>query len=98
MCRSSLQDLSGGVSRFPRGPVARNHRPRFFDPNEVEMIAIVDRIEKYVFFDPIGRLGRICDRVESIKCGRQFPVAGCLEMKLETPPEKSWREVGYILR
>ena len=31
----------------------------FFDQNEVNMIAIGDRIEKYVFFDPIGRLDRI---------------------------------------
>ena len=59
MCRSFLQNLSGGVSRFWRGPVARNHRPYFFDPNEVNMIAIVDRIEKNVFFDPIGCLDLI---------------------------------------
>ena len=40
LCRSSLQDLSGGVPRFSIGPVARNHRPHFFDPNEVNMFAM----------------------------------------------------------
>ena len=59
MCRGSLQDLTEGVSRFSSGPVARNHRRHFFDPNELNMIAIGDWIGKYVLFDPIARLDRV---------------------------------------
>ena len=96
MCRSSLQDLSGDVSRFSTDPGARIHRPHLFDPYEVNMIAIVDRLEKYVFSIRLG-VRIVFDRVESKKCGRQFPVSGFLE-KRETPPDRSWREVGHILR
>ena len=106
MCRSSLQDLSGGVPRFVRGPVARNRRRHFFDRNEVNITAVGDRIEKYVVFDPIGRCNHmrsswvekmrtaviVCGPVGSKKCGRQFPVSGCPE-KRNTPPCRSWREI-----
>ena len=64
MAWSFLQDLSRAVSRFSRGPVAGNHRQHLFDPTGPKMITIYDRIEKNVFFDPIG----VCNPVESRKC------------------------------
>ena len=49
-CRISLQDLSGGVSRFSRQPDTGNCRPHFFDPTGSNTIQTPDRIEKNVFF------------------------------------------------
>ena len=96
-CRSSLQDLAGGVSGFSRDPVARNHRRHFFDPNEVKMIAIGDRIEEYVFFRIRSGVWMVFDPVWSKQRGRKFPVSGCLEKRV-TPPDRSWREIRHIMR
>ena len=86
MCRISLQDLSGGVSSFSRSPVARSRRPHFFDPNEVNTIAIGDRIEGnvfsfYVLSIPIGGLDRVLpSRIEKVRtaisCNRALREAG----------------------
>lgn len=91
---ASIKSTSRGISCFPRGPASRGSpsRRHFFEPNEVTMIAIGDRIEKkkkrFYFFFIFSRSGRICclilwgvwivfDPVGSKKCGRQFPVPGC---------------------
>ena len=52
-CPTSLQDLSGGVSRFSRHPDTGNCRPHFFDSTRSNKIQTPNRIEKNVFFDPI---------------------------------------------
>ena len=45
MSRIFLRDLSRAVSRFSRGPVARNHRRRFFDLRPILMRLDLQSVE-----------------------------------------------------
>ena len=50
MSRSFLHNLPRAVSRFSRGPVARNHRQHFLNQTGSNTIANVHRIETKRFF------------------------------------------------
>ena len=50
MSRRFVQNLSRAVSRFSRGPVARNHRQHFLNQTGSNTIANVHRIETKRFF------------------------------------------------
>ena len=58
MSQGFLQDLSEAVSRFSRGPVAKNHHQHFFDPTGSNTVRTPDRIEKK-FFDPMDNCSGI---------------------------------------
>ena len=62
MCRSTLQPLCQGVFPvFSSGPVSRNLRRHFFDPNEVKYDCNRGSGRKLIafVFYPVGRLDRI---------------------------------------
>ena len=89
----SLQNVSEFSPRLVGGCL-----PLFDSHDEVNMIAIGDRIEKHAFRSiRLGVRIMVFDWFGSNRCCRHVPVFGCLEKKRETPLNRYWREIRHIL-